>query len=156
MLEAKLAITQITLSESLVVALLGIVVVLAVLALLAILILLLSKVIQMSNASKAAKAPAPAAMPAPAAAPVPAAMPAPMAAAAPAVMPAPSAPVMAATVSVQAVLPQTESRGECDFYHVDDKTAAMLMAIVADQLGAPLNTLRFKSIKELDESVGGK
>lgn len=144
MLEAKLAITQITLSESLVVALLGIVVVLAVLALLAILILLLSKVIQMSNASKAAKAPAPAAMPAPAAAPVPA------------VMPAPSAPVMAATVSVQAVLPQTESRGECDFYHVDDKTAAMLMAIVADQLGAPLNTLRFKSIKELDESVGGK
>ena len=33
---------------------------------------------------------------------------------------------------------------------VDDKTAAMLMAIVADQMGEPLNTLRFTSIRPID------
>ena len=34
-------------------------------------------------------------------------------------------------------------------YDVDDKDAAMLMAIVADKMGKPLNELRFKSIKEV-------
>ena len=41
------------------------------------------------------------------------------------------------------------SAGECKLYNVDDKTAAMLMAIVANKMGKPLNELRFKSIKEV-------
>ena len=39
--------------------------------------------------------------------------------------------------------------GECKFYNVGDREAAMLMAIVANKLGKPLNTLRFKSMKEV-------
>ena len=66
----------------------------------------------------------------------PAAAPA-AAAAAPA--PAPKAvPVLAAGVA-----------GECKLYNVGDREAAMLMAIVANKLGKPLNTLRFKSMKEV-------
>ena len=41
------------------------------------------------------------------------------------------------------------SAGELKLYDVEPKTAAMLMAIVADQMGKPLNELRFKSIKEV-------
>ena len=41
------------------------------------------------------------------------------------------------------------SLGDVKLYDVDDATAAMIMAIVADQLDAPLNELRFKSIKEV-------
>ena len=33
--------------------------------------------------------------------------------------------------------------------NVGDREAAMLMAIVANKLGKPLNTLRFKSMKEV-------
>ena len=40
------------------------------------------------------------------------------------------------------------SAGELKLHDVDPKTAAMLMAIVADKLGKPLNELRFISIKE--------
>ena len=35
------------------------------------------------------------------------------------------------------------------FFNVGDREAAMLMAIVANKLGKPLNTLRFKSMKEV-------
>ena len=59
--------------------------------------------------------------------------------AAPAAAPAPkAAPVLAAGTA-----------GECKFYNVGDREAAMLMAIVANKLGKPLNTLRFKSMKEV-------
>ena len=40
------------------------------------------------------------------------------------------------------------SAGELKLHDVPPKTAAMLMAIVADKLGKPLNELRFISIKE--------
>ena len=40
------------------------------------------------------------------------------------------------------------SAGQLKLYDVEPKTAAMVMAIVADQLGKPLNELRFISIKE--------
>ena len=40
------------------------------------------------------------------------------------------------------------SAGELKLNDVPPKTAAMLMAIVADKLGKPLNELRFISIKE--------
>ena len=39
--------------------------------------------------------------------------------------------------------------GEVKLFDVADKEAAMLMAIVANKLGKPLNELRFKSIKEV-------
>ncbi len=41
------------------------------------------------------------------------------------------------------------SAGELMLHDVEPKTAAMLMAIVADKLGKPLNELRFISIKEV-------
>ena len=65
-------------------------------------------------------------------------------AAAPAVAPAPAAapkPVLAAAAPGTA--------GEIKLFDVADKEAAMLMAIVANKLGKPLNELRFKSIKEV-------
>ena len=42
------------------------------------------------------------------------------------------------------------SAGEVKLHNVDPKTAAMLMAIVADKLEKPLNQLRFISIKEVE------
>ena len=41
--------------------------------------------------------------------------------------------------------------GDLKLYNVEPKTAAMLMAIVADKLGKPLNELRFLSIREVEE-----
>ena len=41
------------------------------------------------------------------------------------------------------------SAGELKLHDVEPKTAAMLMAIVADKVGKPLNELRFISIKEV-------
>lgn len=42
------------------------------------------------------------------------------------------------------------SAGTIKTYNVPPKTCAMLMAIVADKLGKPLNELRFISIKEVE------
>ena len=39
--------------------------------------------------------------------------------------------------------------GELKLYDTDERDAAMIMAIVADELGVPLNELRFRSIKEV-------
>ncbi len=44
------------------------------------------------------------------------------------------------------------SAGELALHDVEPKTAAMLMAIVADKMGKPLNELRFMSIKEVKYS----
>ena len=41
------------------------------------------------------------------------------------------------------------SAGDLALHDVEPKTAAMLMAIVADKMGKPLNELRFISIKEV-------
>lgn len=41
------------------------------------------------------------------------------------------------------------SAGQLKLHDVEPKTAAMLMAIVANKLGKPLNELRFISIKEV-------
>ncbi len=41
------------------------------------------------------------------------------------------------------------SAGELKLHDVEPKIAAMLMAIVADKMGKPLNELRFISIKEV-------
>ena len=41
--------------------------------------------------------------------------------------------------------------GQLKLYDTPPKTAAMIMAIVANQMGKPLNELRFISIKEVKE-----
>ena len=41
--------------------------------------------------------------------------------------------------------------GQLKLHNVDPKTAAMLMAIVANKLGKPINELRFLSIKEVSQ-----
>ena len=40
--------------------------------------------------------------------------------------------------------------GQLKLHNVEPKTAAMLMAIVANKLGKPINELRFISIKEVE------
>ena len=42
------------------------------------------------------------------------------------------------------------SAGQLKLYNVEPKTAAMIMAIVANKMGKPLNELRFISIKEVE------
>ena len=44
------------------------------------------------------------------------------------------------------------SAGELKLYGVSERDAAMIMAIVADELQAPLNTLRFISITDITDS----
>ena len=61
--------------------------------------------------------------------------------------PAPSASESAAPVSAAPTAPG--SAGGVKLYDVEPKTAAMIMAIVADRMGKPLNELRFISIKEV-------
>lgn len=72
---------------------------------------------------------------------------------APAAAPAAAAPAAAAAAPASApkAAPAlaTGTAGECKLYNVGDREAAMLMAIVANKLGKPLNTLRFKSMKEV-------
>lgn len=46
-------------------------------------------------------------------------------------------------------LPADTSMGQLDLHDVSDRDAALIMAIVANKLNAPLNTLVFKSIKEV-------
>lgn len=63
--------------------------------------------------------------------------------------PAPAAPAAPAAPSSAAAPPAPGSAGEVKLFDVPDKEAAMIMAIVADKMGKPLNELRFKSIKEV-------
>ena len=48
-----------------------------------------------------------------------------------------------------AAVPAAGTAGELKLYDTDAKPAAMLMAIVADELKTPLCELRFKSIREV-------
>ncbi len=43
------------------------------------------------------------------------------------------------------------SAGQIKLHDVPDRTAAMLMAIVANKMGKPLNELRFISIREIKD-----
>ena len=108
-----------------VIALLGYAVVFFGLILLMIVVTVMGKIFIAKDAkAKAAAATAPAAAPA-----APAAAPAPVAA-----VDAPTAP---------------GSAGKLKLHDVEPKTAAMIMAIVADKMGKPINELRFISIKEV-------
>ena len=62
---------------------------------------------------------------------------------------APAAPAPAAPAAKNA--PAPGSAGKIALHDVPDKTAAMLMAIVADRTGKPLNQLRFISIREVKD-----
>ena len=71
---------------------------------------------------------------------------------------APAAPVAASPVPAAAPAapapkaePAPGTAGDFKLYNTDPRDAAMVMAIVADSLGKPLNELRFISIREVKE-----
>ena len=59
------------------------------------------------------------------------------------------APVEPAAAPAE-IPPAPGSAGKLKLHNVEPKTAAMLMAIVANKLGKPINELRFISIKEVE------
>ena len=64
----------------------------------------------------------------------------------------PAAPAAPAEPAAPVAAPEAPgSAGPLKLHNVEPKTAAMLMAIVADKLQKPLNELRFISIKEVEE-----
>jgi Na+-transporting methylmalonyl-CoA/oxaloacetate decarboxylase gamma subunit len=60
-----------------------------------------------------------------------------------------AAPAPAAEAPVKEAPVAPGVAGQLKLHDVEPKTAAMIMAIVADKLGKPLNELRFISIKEV-------
>ena len=61
--------------------------------------------------------------------------------------------VVPAAPAVAAPAPKTApgTAGALKLHNVEPRTAAMLMAIVADKMGKPINELRFISIKEVEQ-----
>ena len=111
---------KVSIGDAAITAVLGYAVVFFGLFLLMLVVMAMGKIMQGAASKKAA--PAPAAPAAPAAAPV---------AAEPVGEPAPG------------------SAGKLKLYDTPDRDAAMIMAIVANKMGKPLNELRFISIKEV-------
>ena len=116
----------ITFSQAVNISVTGIIVVMIILALLAVLVVLLSKAIRaMEKGAKKNQT-----------------------------AQAVKSPVNAVTAPVAdkgAKLPETQSAGQLDLYKTDEKTAAVIMAIVSDESGIPLNRLKFNSIKLIEE-----
>lgn len=113
--------TNITIVQSLLVTVLGMLIVFAVLVLLMYIIKLESKIIASIEGKKSTAEESK-----------------------PTATPAPSVPVAA---------PAPVAKGSCGgvmLHDVPDWRAAMIMAIVADELKTPLNELRFISIKEVE------
>lgn len=66
-------------------------------------------------------------------------------------IPAEAAPVEDPSADEPAPQPEAPgSAGRIKLHNVEPKTAAMIMAIVADKTGKPLNELRFISIREVE------
>jgi len=59
--------------------------------------------------------------------------------------------VEVAPTATGSALPDSQSAGKLDLINVDDKTAAVIMAIVSNESGIPLNRLQFNSIKKIEE-----
>ena len=57
-------------------------------------------------------------------------------------------PAVAAAPPMARMIPAEGSQGEIKIFNVEPKTAAMIMAIVADEMKVPLNELKFNSIRE--------
>jgi len=127
MLTSTLDLVNLEVGQAAVLDLLGYAVVFFGLILLMCVVIVMGKIFIAKDKKAAAKGAAAAKAAAPAAAPVAAPAPA-----------APAAPVAA-----------PGSAGQLKLYDVPPKTAAMIMAIVANQMGKPLNELRFISIKEV-------
>ncbi len=110
-------------ADTLLTAAIGIVTVVTILATIACLILLLSKVIRtLESKGKGAQ------------------------------VEAVTAPVAVAVTEPEGEpLPETESQGELTLIKTDEQTAAMIMAIVSDMSGIPLNKLCFHSIKLMED-----
>lgn len=47
-------------------------------------------------------------------------------------------------------LPENQTLGTLNLYKTDEKTAAVIMAIVSKESGVPLNRLKFNSIKLIE------
>ena len=107
--------------EAILRSVIGIITVICILAVIACLILLVSKVIRTFEAAASKKKPAVAAAAAGETAPAGVPMPAGM------------------------------NQGELELINTDEKTAAVIMAIVSDKSGIPLNRLSFKSIKLMED-----
>ncbi len=63
--------------------------------------------------------------------------------------PAAAAPAAAPAAAAPKAAPAPGTAGDFKLYNTDPRDAAMVMAIVADSLGKPLNELRFISIREV-------
>ena len=109
------------LTDALATSLIGITTVICILAIIALLIILVSKVIRAIEGAATKKAPA-----------------------TPAASPAASAPA-------GVPMPAGMNQGELELINTDEKTAAIIMAIVSDKSGIPLNRLSFKSIKLVED-----
>ena len=109
------------LTDALATSLIGITTVICILAIIAVLIILVSKVIRAVEGAAGKKAP--------------------------------EAPAAVATASAPAGVPMPAgmNQGELELINTDEKTAAVIMAIVSDKSGIPLNRLSFKSIKLVED-----
>ena len=110
------------LTDALATSLIGIVTVIAILAVIAVLIIIVSKVIRAIEGAATKKAPA-----------------------------TPEATAPAASAPAGVPLPAGMNQGELELINTDEKTAAIIMAIVSDKSGIPLNRLSFKSIKLVED-----
>lgn len=115
---------DITLGEAVNISITGFVVVLLILALLAVLVLLLSKGIRLVESGTGKQKSAKEQQP----------------------QSVDNTPTIAASP-----LPENADAGSLDVYDVDEKTAAVIMAIVSNESGIPLNRLLFKSIKRIEK-----
>ena len=109
------------LTDALATSVIGITTVICILAVIAVLIILVSKVIRAVEGAASKKAP--------------------------------EAPAAVATASAPAGVPMPAgmNQGELELVNTDEKTAAIIMAIVSDKSGIPLNRLSFKSIKLVED-----
>lgn len=154
---------ELTMTETLLIAVAGIAVVLLELAILSVLIVFLSKILRAIEGRfiSVPDEPAEAAAPAPVAAPVAAPAAAPVAPSAGIQLidiDEPTAAVVMAIVSNESGIPLEKLNFKSikpaegvQLIDVDDPTAAAIMAIVSNQSGIPLERLSFKSIKKVEE-----
>jgi Na+-transporting methylmalonyl-CoA/oxaloacetate decarboxylase gamma subunit len=116
----------ITFSQAISISITGIIVVMIILALLAVLVVLLSKAIRAMEKGAKKNQPVQA-------------------------VKSPVNAVTATNADKGVKLPETQSAGQLDLYKTDEKTAAVIMAIVSYESKIPLNRLKFNSIKLIDE-----
>ena len=111
------------LTDALATSLIGITTVICILAVIAVLIILVSKVIRAIEGAATKKTPE-----------------------------APAATATTATAPAGVPMPAGMNQGELELINTDEKTAAVIMAIVSDKSGIPLNRLSFKSIKLVEDN----